>query len=407
METTTFLTETYDLTDRKIQVFLPILEVLFVVYLLYAPFAVYLGFYIAFVGPIFASALAGWMFLLKGAEILKNRFFLLMLAISGTYVAIQLFIFHESLREPSISIFVLWIILTFFMIGMVQKPGFLLLTASMLLFISLMVYPLMVQFSTVSYYRLRLLPSMNTGFDNPNAYAAYAGFSVLIFWMLAIATSAPLKRALFLIAFLVGLFLVVQTVSRAALLALFLAIVVNFRSQNISARLLRIGSVAVIITAFLGLAYLYVPSITNIFSQSAQSYQTRALEDTGRLEIWQTFGESLRENPFTGAGASDTVLRIEFSTYSRRASPHNLFLYMWYSSGLIPLILMLILYIVLWIRSFRFKPEKSQLDPLPMILYLSLIAMVSTLTALVVWGCIVVAYCATVSHAKPAEEPVV
>lgn len=401
MSTTVTLPETVDYSSYKIKAFQPVLEFLFIAYILYQFLSVPMGFYVSLAGPVILFALTAWMFMLGGVKVFKNRDLLLILAISLIVVIYQFFFFGASIRNNNVSAFIIWAVMATLLFSLVRSPGFLARLAWAYLAIGLFTYPLRVMFG--AYYRIRV-ETGGTALDSPNEYAAAISFSVVIFWLLAFNAKTLPRRLIYAAASLAGLYLTLQTVSRGALLAMVLATLVHFRPANLKTQSSRAIMVLVIIIITIGLIYVYLPSISGTFSRAIQSYVIRSTEDTGRTMIWRSYINKISESPLIGQGFENTLIR---TVEGRYAAPHNMFLYLWVSSGIIPVLLLIWLLVRASIRSLRYKPAEEEIDPVPLIVYAGFYCAISSLSVLSVWGVAIFAYCATLAAplAKAASTP--
>jgi O-antigen ligase len=131
----------------------------------------------------------------------------------------------------------------------------------------------------------------------------------------------------------VCIYVVTLTVSRGALLAVAIAIVIASRT------FLKHGFFPLL----LSICGAWLVIELGIFEQSAKLYATRGAEETGRLDIWPLIVESFYESPWIGVGH----LRSGAITPDGRFyTPHNGFLYIAQTSGIIPLML----FIAYWVR---------------------------------------------------------
>src|SRR5262249_13649683 len=165
------------------------------------------------------------------------------------------------------------------------------------------------------------------------------------------------------------LLIVGLTVSRGAMFATALAITVAFR------RLLRRGFVPVLLLIIV----IGVVIESGLFDQVISHYTERGMEETGRERLWPEAIERIFASPLTtfiGVGMSNVgsdVLHAGWAT-----PPHNTFLFFALSSGIIPLVLL----IIFWFRAARksfFSIDQSDHGPfrIPFLLYVFVIFNIS------------------------------
>jgi O-antigen ligase len=83
-----------------------------------------------------------------------------------------------------------------------------------------------------------------------------------------------------------------------------------------------------------------------IFDETARYYAVRGTEDTGRLAVWPLIIDSFLESPLVGVGHSHIGAT---PPGSHLVTPHNAFLYVAQSSGIVPLAL----FAAYWLRAGR------------------------------------------------------
>jgi O-antigen ligase len=161
------------------------------------------------------------------------------------------------------------------------------------------------------------------------------GFCAVYFFVLGLTTTKNIFRILsFLIA--VGcLYVVTLTVSRGPLLAIAIAAVIAGR------RFLKDGFLPLLILACL--AWIVIES--GIFEQTAKFYAVRGTEETGRLAVWPLIIDSFLDSPLVGVGHSH--IGATPAGHSGLVTPHNAFLYLAQSSGIVTLAL----FVVYWLRA--------------------------------------------------------
>jgi O-antigen ligase len=123
-----------------------------------------------------------------------------------------------------------------------------------------------------------------------------------------------------------SLFVVTLTVSRGALVAVAVSLLVASR------KLMKVGVLPILLLTGLSLGVM----ATGIFDQAIDAYTHRAGEESGRLRVWPLMIQKFFDSPIIGVGASRAGAWISPDRYT---TPHNSFLLFAVASGFIPLAL--------------------------------------------------------------------
>ena len=172
------------------------------------------------------------------------------------------------------------------------------------------------------------------GFSNSNSMGEWYGFCALYFVVLAATSRKNAIRILSLPIAVGCLYVVTLTVSRGALLATAVAIVIASR------HLLQRAFLPVLLVVCIGTIVVEL----GVFEKSAQLYSARGTEDSGRLAVWPLIIDSFLDSPLIGVGHSHVGATAVGRSFVK---PHNGFLYLAQSSGIVPLAL----FIAYWLRS--------------------------------------------------------
>jgi O-antigen ligase len=253
------------------------------------------------------------------------------LACGITYVFIQLVLHEESLTQ-AVRPFLLWMLTLVLIQSLALRKSFLHRFAVVMFLIGLAALPYLSFYQTGKYQAAGLDRAI--GFGQINAMGEWYGFCALYFVVVACTTRKNALRILSVTIAVGCLYLVTLTVSRGALLATTVGIVVASR------HLLKRGFLPVLLVACIG----SIVVALGVFDQSVQSYNTRGAEDTGRLAVWPLIIDSFLDSPLTGVGHSNIGATPPGGHF---VSPHNGFLYIAQSSGIVPLAL----FIAYWLRS--------------------------------------------------------
>ena len=166
--------------------------------------------------------------------------------------------------------------------------------------------------------------SKSIGFGSTNAMGEWYGFCAVYFMVLGIITAKHSLRILSWIVATGCFYVMTLSVSRGALVAVIVAVVLASR------QLIKRGFFPLLILALV--AWIVVE--LGVFDRTAQTYAARGTEETGRLAVWPLIIESFLDSPLIGVGHA----RVGGTTATGSfVTPHNGFLYVAQSSGIVPL----------------------------------------------------------------------
>jgi O-antigen ligase len=250
------------------------------------------------------------------------------------YMFVQFVVFEE----PSIDTyraFIIWMLSLFVMQVLAFRANFLHRFVAVMLLLGLVALPY-IRFYQAGAAAQRAGLSKGIGFGGTNAMGEWYGFCAVYFFVLGLTTTKNIYRIpSFLIA--VGcLYVVTLTVSRGPLLAIAVVLVIASR------RFLKDGFVPLLI--LMCLAGIVIE--TGLFDETAKFYAARGTEETGRLAVWPVIIESFLESPIVGIGHSHTGAFTESGSF---VTPHNAFLYLAQTSGIVPLVF----FVAYWLRAGR------------------------------------------------------
>jgi len=251
------------------------------------------------------------------------------------YAFIQLVVFDESLTE-AIRPFLIWMIILFLVQLLSFRTRFLHRFVLVMFFIGLAAVPYIKVYesSTLTGTMQRIHLDRAIGFHSTNTMAEWYGFCAVYFMLLGWTVGTNTARNLSWLTAVVCLYVVTLTVSRATLMAIVIAMIVSSRG------LLRQGFVPLLMAAFLA----WIVFELGIFDQTAQYYVARGTEETGRLAVWPLIIESFLDSPVIGVGHSHVGAMTARGSF---VTPHNSFLYIAQSSGIVPLIF----FVGCWVRA--------------------------------------------------------
>jgi uncharacterized protein (TIGR04206 family) len=306
-----------------------------------------------------------------------------------SFVAVQVVIHGVSFMDPSNRQFVTWILTLIVVQSLSLRQGFLhrFSLAALVIGTCLLPFLNLGWSSDTAVERAGL--EQGVGFSNPNDLAAWFGFCAVYFTVLVIESKRHIVRIASLPAVAGCLFLVGLTVSRGALVAIAIAIIVASR------RLLKRGFFPVLILATLS-SLLF---LSGLFEQSVGLYTARGTEETGRLLVWPLVIERILASPFSGVGAYAIGTYVPESGHP--VEPHNSFLGVGLASGIIPLAF----FIAYWIKAMRgaYRLSRRGLQDapfqLPLIIYAFTIASLSAGAYMFPWA--IVTLCTAMSADVP------
>jgi O-antigen ligase len=253
------------------------------------------------------------------------------------YVFIHLFFFEAMLTE-TVRAFLIWMVLLFLVQMLALRKDFLSRFVLVMFVIGLVALPYMKSYesATETGAMQRVLLDKAIGFGSTNAMAEWYGFCAVYFMLQGwIARTNTIRNVSWLSA-IMCLYVVALTVSRGALLAVGVAMLVATR------QLLKKQFLPLVMALCLG----WIVLALGLFDEAIRNYSGRGTEETGRLIVWPLIVDSFLDSPLIGVGDANVGAVTERGTF---ITPHNSFLYIAQTSGIVPLAL----FIAYWIRSSR------------------------------------------------------
>lgn len=340
-----------------------------------------LGVSIPLLGAGGMAALAMYCILrLKKSGISIYKYIALPLGCAVSFLAIQVVIHDVSFMNQSNRQFVTWILALIIVQSLSLRRGFLHRFALAALVIGACLLP----FLTLDWHDAgaeRAGLEQGVGFANPNDLASWFGFCTVFFTVLVIESKRNIVRVASLPVVAGCLLLVGLTVSRGALMALAIAIIVASR------RLLKRGFFPVLFLAILTSLLL----LSGLFDRSIELYTERGTEETGRLLVWPLVIERILASPLSGVGADAIGTYVPGGDHP--ITPHNSFLAVGLASGIVPLAF----FTAYWIKAMRgaYRQSRGGLQDapfqLPLIIYTFIIVFLSAGAFMFPWA--IVALC--------------
>jgi O-antigen ligase len=354
-------------------------EMLFWVYLFYSMLSVQVGIYIPNIAFLLLIALAGISVMAWGRQrTLVNPVVIFVSLISLSVVLVQYLFFGVGPGGEEVRAFISWIPLTIISAGLVIREGFI-KRWLVAMFILALVFWTSVVFVSEGTSMLRA-QAEGTSLSNINDYAAWVGFCSLGFWLWGISLDGGKRSRWVFVASALAFTMLIQTVSRGSLAALLIGLVVSFRNipRKYWVRLL------------IGLAILVFAALQfSVFIQAANAYDARLYEETGRSLVWSAAFNLIKNNPWIGYGVK--AVGIYIYSRQRNYTPHNGILYLWFTSGLLPVIP----FVAMWLRSLAFTWRNRfahWIDPLPLLIFVILEMLTSNSYFMSLWSVMTICY---------------
>lgn len=364
-----------DVTYRKERIS-GILEFLFWGYLMYSMISDPLG--LSF--PLIPGA---WLSLLALASIFNVNWklsaripMLFILAISGMLVAVQCFVHQMPITTNYIWSFVMWIPLAMVIFLLSGRPGFIKRLAVVMFLIGLVF-----RFWVATKMDIIARQELSAGtIANANDYAAWMGFCALVFWLWSWKLKRGFSRLLLLAAFAASTYFLLGTVSRGALLSLVAGILIGLRGFSRKQAWLSAP-------ALLGLGVIILLIISPV---SITNFQARLNEDTGRLSFYPVVLRNIYLSPFFGY----SIEQITHKVLGIDNTPHNGIMFVGEASGVIPAVLLSILWLWAIFRGFKNRwLAELELDALPLIIFAFLQMVEGNINFMFVWAVAALFYC--------------
>ena len=248
----------------------------------------------------------------------------LLLACGITYILVQVVVHEESIRSESTRPFIIWITQLAIVHSLCLRPGFSRRYPLVLFCVAALSLPYLA-YNTGNVERAHVERDLGLGggLASVNGLGEWFGFFAIYFAICGLETNRFSHR-LAAWGTMVGCLLVVGlTVSRGSMFGAALGIVIAFRS------LLKRGFIPVLLLLTIaGIIY-----ESGLFDQAVTGYEERAMQESGRERIWPAVMNRIMDNPVFGVGESKVATQVSAAGFDQ---PHNTFLYISLSAGVIP-----------------------------------------------------------------------
>jgi len=304
------------------------------------------------------------------------------LACGVSYLFIQLAILGESSSQLYVRNFGIWIPSVIVVQWLVSREQFFLRFSYVTIALGFAMLPYMNLYVGGGYQRFGL--DQTVGFANPNDLGCWYGFCALYLTVAGFGARTVGRRIVCWMVALACLFLVTLTLSRSPLIAMVGALLVASR------RIFKESFPLLLLLA--GLAYGAV--LLGVFDTALKSYGLRATEETGRLTIWPMLIEKFLNSPLLGVGASHAGA---VNSGGRFITPHNGFLLIGVSSGIVPLVF----FVGHWVKAAKAALRNSISNRpgsefhLPMLVYAFLVTTSGNQSFMAPWAivCLALPFC--------------
>jgi O-antigen ligase len=214
---------------------------------------------------------------------------------------------------------------------------------------------------------------------NPNGLGEWFGFCSVCFTIIGIESKRNSVRVLSWCVAGACLLLVGLTVSRGALVAVAVALIIACR------RVLKRGFLPLLTLLIL----IWTGFLLGLFDQATTAFGQRGLEETGRFLVWPVAIGRFLASPATGVGASNALTYVPLR--GSEITPHNTFIFVAMVSGVVPLFF----YVAYWVTAARgaFTASVKNLAAapfqLPLLTFAFLLAQTSNETFMAPWAVVI------------------
>jgi len=352
------------------------IEYAYYAFIFYSIAGTALGLSAPLLGGGILAVLAAFCALRLGSRaIIVYKPILLLFVFAISFLVVQITIHGASITDGIIRVFTTWVLGLIIVQSLCLRQGFLHRFMIVLLLIGLTTLPYL---EIGAGDRVIVEPTLAGDFNNPNGLGAWFGFCAVYLAIFGIETK---RNAVRIASWLVAcgcLLIVGLTVSRGALIATVTAIVVASR------HLLKRGFLPILVLIVLS----WVCYESGIFDRAVSRYTGRMTEDSGRASVWPLAVERALSSPLVGVGNSNIATYVPWQHQS--ITPHNTFIYLLLSSGVIPIAF----FVTFWIRAARnafLYTEQQAYSSFrgPFLVYIFWITLVGDLGFMVTWGLVV------------------
>jgi O-antigen ligase len=303
----------------------------------------------------------------------------LLLACAISYILVQVVMHEESIRSESIRPFIVWIMQLLVVHSLCLRPGFSRRYPLVLFCIAALSLPYLA-YNTGPVERAHVQRDLGLGggLASVNGLGEWFGFFAIYFAICGLETNRFIYRVAAWGTMLGCLLVVGLTVSRGSMFGAALAIVIAFRS------LLKRGFIPVLLLITVtGIVY-----ESGLFHRAITSYEERALQESGRERIWPAVIDRIADTPIVGVGESEVATQLSAARFDQ---PHNTFLYIALSAGVLPAGLLLAFFVQAGRKSARqTKIQKDESFRVPYLVFTFVVLMLGDLGFMAPWALLTV-----------------
>ena len=316
------------------------------------------------------------------------------LCTGGFAIGIQM-LFHGwsgRVAQHEITEFAYWISLLITVQALSFRPGFLQRFALLATVLGVACLP---------YIQVRevggVMRAWATGtlISTPNALGMWFGFCTVYFIFQGFQYQTLMLRAASWSVALGCFYVVLIAVSRAPLVAVFVACLVGFRSA-----LKRSFAPLMAFAILIYLVYLF-----GVFDEWLDYYLLRGTEESGRGRIWPAALDRISGSPWIGFGLDDVKV---LNGYGKLVNPHNPLLHLMLGVGVIPTICFLgyvFRAIAGAVRLVRREQEGEAMILLPLVVFASLEVMNLDFAFMLPWVVVVFGLAARAGYQGASQKP--
>lgn len=234
--------------------------------------------------------------------------------------------YEESLKDGWMRYFITWTIGLIIIQSLTFRKGFLHRFALVAFFIGCASLPFMKVYVATD-EMIRLGGEGGVALANPNYFGMWFGFCTVYFIVLGLEAKNYIIRIGAWSAGIVCLYLMALSVSRGSLLGVAIATVIAFQKVLKRSFLPILGM----------LILLWIIYVSGIFDDIIGYYMHRGAEESGRSRLWTWAFSEFLNSWWIGVGLSNSI--ISNGGEGQGYGPHNSFLFIGLSSGIIALYL--------------------------------------------------------------------
>lgn len=238
---------------------------------------------------------------------------------------VQVLIFQESLGGGFIRYFITWLLSLIVIQSLSFRKGFFHRFALVAFLVGCATLPFL-KIYVANDEMMRIGGDEGVALGNPNFFGMWFGFCAIYFLVTGLEAKNYIIRMSSWFAGMLCLYLMAITVSRGPLLGVAIAMVLAFEKVLKRSFLPILGFVC-----FAWLIY-----ISGVFDELIGYYMHRGAEETGRSKLWAWALLGIFDSWGLGVGISNAMI-LDPAT-GKKYGPHNSVLFIWFSSGFLPLL---------------------------------------------------------------------